>query len=131
MKAYPDPDSTAAAPIDAHAVDAAAEQSRFDQETERRAKRLRSAQEARSAQIGRQFIKNIPRWLRAKVIEQPEKKTLEDLSNFAPKQLSIRNLCKTNESVLDAFSEMASSVTGTLVTALTKITTSQKQWTKD
>ena len=47
MKACPDPAPTAVAPIDAHAVDVAAEQARFDQETARRAEIIRSAQEAR------------------------------------------------------------------------------------
>ena len=56
-KAYPDPDSPAVAPIDPHAADAAVEQTRFDQDTARRAEIIRSAQEARSVQIRRQFIK--------------------------------------------------------------------------
>ena len=36
-KAYPDPDPPAVAPIDPHAADAAVEQTRFDQDTARRA----------------------------------------------------------------------------------------------
>ena len=38
--------------------------------------------------------------------------------------MSIHNLCKTDDSVMDAFSEMGPSVTDTLVTALTKLSTS-------
>ena len=52
--------------------------------------------------------------------------TAEDLCIFARKQLSIHNLCKTDDSVKDAFSGMGSSVTDTLVTALTKLRTSQE-----
>ena len=125
-KAYPDPDPPAVGPIDAHAADAVVERTRFDQETARRAEIIRSAQEARSVQIRRQFIKNMPRWLRAKLLEQPENTTVEDLCVFARKQLPIHNLCKTDDSVMDAFSEMGPSVTDTLVTALTKLSTSQE-----
>ena len=121
-KAYPDPDPPAVAPIDPHAADRAVEQTRFDQDTARRVEIIRSAQEARSVQIRRQFIKNMPGWLRAKLLEQPENTSVEDLCE----QLSIHNLCKTDDSVMDAFSEMGPSVTDTLVTALTKLSTSQE-----
>ena len=125
-KAYRDPHPPAVAPIDPHAADAAVEQTRFDQDTARRAEIIRSAQEARSVQIRRQFIKIMPGWLLAKLLEQPENTTVEDLCIFARKQLSIHNLCKTDEIVMDAFSEMGPSVTDTLVTALTKLSTSQE-----
>ena len=69
MKAYPDPDPPAVAPIDAHAADAAAEQTRFDQDTARRAAIIRSVQEARSLQIRRQIIENMPGWPRAKLLD--------------------------------------------------------------
>ena len=125
-KAYPDPYPLAVAPIDAHAADAAAEQTRFDQEKVRRAEIIPSAQEARSVQIRRQFIKNLPEWLRAKLLEQPENTTVEDLCFSARKQLSIHYLCKIGDSVMDAFSEMGPSVADTLVSALTKFSSSQE-----
>ena len=78
-QAYPYPDPPAVAPIDAHAINAAAKQTLVHQDTGRRAEILRSAQEARSVQDRRQFIKNVPGWLRAKLLEQPEKTTVEDL----------------------------------------------------
>ena len=126
MKAYPDPDPPAVAPIDPHAADAAVEQTRFDPDTARRAEIIRSAEEALSVQIRRQFIRNMPGWLRAKLLEQPENSTVEDLCICARKQLSIHNLCKTDDSLMDASSEMGPSVTDTLVTALTKLSTSQE-----
>ena len=46
MKAYPDPDLPAVAPIDPHATDAVVEQTRFGQHTACRAEIVRSAQEA-------------------------------------------------------------------------------------
>ena len=86
-KAFPDPDPPAVAPIDPEAADAAVEQTRFDHETARRAEIIRSAQEALSVQIRRQFIKNVPGWLRAKLLEQPRTTSVEDLSIFARKLL--------------------------------------------
>ena len=125
-KTSPDPDPPAVAPIDPNAADAAVEQTRFDQDTTRRAEKIRSAQEARSVQIRRQFIKNMPEWLRAKLLDLPENITVEDLCFFARKQLSIHNPCKTDDSVMDAFRETGPSVTDSLVTALTTLSTSQE-----
>ena len=105
-KAYPDPDPPVVAPIDPKAANAAVEQTRFDQDTARRAEMFRSAQEARSIQNRRPFIKNMPGWLRAKLLEQPENTPVEDLCLFPRKQLLIHNLCKTDISVMDAFSEL-------------------------
>ena len=85
LKAYPDPNLVPVAPIDRAAADAAAEQTRFDQDTACNAEQLRSAQEARSTQIRRQFLKNMPGWLRAKLLEQPETTSVEDLCIFARK----------------------------------------------
>ena len=45
---------------------------------------------------------------------------------FARKQLSIHNLCETDDSVMDVSSEMGLSVTNALVTAPTKLCTSQE-----
>ena len=83
-RADPDPDPPAVAPIDPHVADAAFEQTRFHQDTARRAEIIRSAQEARSVQIRRQFIKNVPGWLLTKLLEQPEN-TVEDLRVFPRK----------------------------------------------
>ena len=126
MKAAPDPNPPAVAPSDGHAPDAAVEQTRFNKETARRAEIIRLAQEARSPQNRHQFIKNMPEWLPAKLLEQPGKTAVEDLCVFAQKQPSIHNLCKTDVSVMDIFSEMGHSVTDTLVTALKKLSKSQE-----
>ena len=60
------------------------------------------------------------------MLEQPENTTVEDLCIFARKQLSIQKLCKTDDSVMDAFSEMGPSVTDTVFIAPTKMSTSQE-----
>ena len=59
MKAYPDPTLPAVAPVDAYAANAAAEQTRFDQDPAGCAELIRSAQEAPSIQIREQFIKKL------------------------------------------------------------------------
>ena len=128
IKAYPDPDPPAVAPINGAAPDEAVEQTRFDSDTARRAEIIRSAQEARATQIKRQFIKNMPGWLREKLLEQPETTSVENLCLFAREQLSIHNLCKMEDSLMDAFSEMGPTVTDTLVKALTKLVIARKLW---
>ena len=65
-------------------------------------------------------------WLHAKLLEQPKNTTVGDLCISARKQLSVRNHCKTHNSVMDAFSEVGPSVTETAVTALTKLSNSQE-----
>ena len=87
LKAYSDPSPQAVAPNDPNASDAAADQTRFDQSTARRAEVIRSAQDARSIQIRRQFIKNMPGWLRLKLLEQPKNATVEDLCFFCAKTI--------------------------------------------
>ena len=78
VKAYPDPNPPAVAAVDELAPDAAAEQIRFDQVTPRRVDLIRSAEEARSLKVRRQFIKNMPGWPRAKLLEHPENTTVID-----------------------------------------------------
>ena len=126
VQAYPDPAPPAVAPIDARAADAVVERNRFDQETTCRAEIIRLAQETRCTQIRRQSVKNMPGWLRAILLEQPDKTSVEDLCVFARKQLSIHNPCKRDDSVMDAFIGMGSSVTDTLVTALINLSTIQE-----
>ena len=60
-----------------------------------------------------------------KVARAARKYYTRRLMFFARKQLSIHKLCKTDDSVMKAFSEMGPSVTDTIITALTKISTSQ------
>ena len=57
FKTYPDPNPPALAPINAAAPDAAVVQTRFDQDTARRAEIIRPAQEARTHQIRRTLYK--------------------------------------------------------------------------
>ena len=68
----------------------------------------------------------MPGWLCAKLLEQPENTSAEDLCVFERKQLLFYNPCKTDDSLMNVFSEMGLSVTDTLVTALTELSTSQE-----
>ena len=68
----------------------------------------------------------MPGWLRAKLLEQPENSTVDDLCPVARKQLTKQNLCKTDNYAEGAFSEMSQTVTENLVDALTKLTQKQQ-----
>ena len=68
----------------------------------------------------------MPGWLREKLLEQPENTSAEDLCVFERKQLLFYNPCKTDDSLMNVFSEMGLSVTDTLVTALTELSSSQE-----
>ena len=114
-KAYPYPDPPAVAQTDPHAAVAVVKQTRFDQDKARRAEIIRSGKEERSIQNRRQFIKNKPKWLLSKLLEQHENTTVEKLCIFARKQLTLQNGCQPDNSAMDAFSEMGPSVTDTLV----------------
>ena len=117
-KIYPDPTRLAVAPIDPHAADVAVEQTEFDQETALRAKTIHSAQAARS----RQFIKNQPGWLGLKLLEQPKK-------NHSSRHVFLReNKCQflifAKQTIL-SWTRSTKWVTNTLVTTLTKLSTSE------
>ena len=117
IKTFPETNLSAVRPLDAHEGYAAAEQIRIDQDTPRRAEKVRSAQETRSDKTRCQFDKNMPNWLRAKLLEQPKKTARVHFCIFVGEQLLIHNLCKTDNVLMDAFSGMGSSVTDSLVTA--------------
>ena len=83
---------------------------------------LHFAQTERNNQIKRLFVKGMPSWLRAKLLEKPDTDTVDDLCLFARRQLTIHNLCKTDEYEDGAFSEMSNTVSEYLVNALSKVT---------
>ena len=87
---------------------------------------LGSVQEARSFQIRFQFLKKMPGWLPAKLMEETDNFSVEDFKNFALKQLSIHKFFETDDSFKDAFSERGPSVADTFVTTQTKASTSHK-----
>ena len=91
-----------------------------------RAEVIRSPQERLSVQTRRQSIQILPGWLRANLFEQLKDTTFDNLCISARKQLSIHNICKTDNSMVDAFSEMGPSITVLLGTTLTKLSTCQK-----
>ena len=61
MKSYPDPNTPAVAPTDAHSANAAADETRLDKNTRRRAEMIRSVQQPISVQVRRPCIKNMTR----------------------------------------------------------------------
>ena len=79
MNAYTDPNSPPVETFEAHEADSANEQTRFGQDTALFADISSYAQHTSSVQV----FKNIPGCLYAKLLEQPEKTSVEDLKNEA------------------------------------------------
>ena len=107
------------ATVDPHAPDAAHEQSRFGQDKMLHPEKIRSAQKTRSVQILRQFIRNKPDSLRAKLPEKLQTSIVEVLKSLARKKLPIQKLCKTNDLVINVLSE--SILSDKPITALTEL----------
>ena len=124
MKAYPKPNPSSVAPLDAHTADAAVEQTQFDQKLERREKMICSAQEPRSAPMRSQFIKNLPPWWRANLLKQPENTTVEKTSPLHDNSCQFI-ISETDDSVIKASTENVPSGTDTLDSALRKLSASQ------
>ena len=84
VRAYPDPTLNPIAAVDP-ALDPGAERARVAREDAVNAQNLLFAQPERSNQIKRLFVKSTPRWLRAKLLEQPDNATVDDLCFFCQK----------------------------------------------
>ena len=74
----------------------------------------------------RQFIRNMPGWLRAKLLEQLEMTSVGGLRIFARKQVAIHNVCEMEDSPMDVFSATGPTVTDTLINTLTNLSHSQE-----
>ena len=72
LKAFPDLNPRPVTPTDEHAADSAVEQTLFHRDTARLEEVIHSAQEARSVQIRRRCVENMPGWIHAKLLEQLE-----------------------------------------------------------
>ena len=99
-------------------IDLGAERARVARENAVNDQNLLFAQIERNNQIKRFFVKSMSSWLRAKLLEQPDNATVDDLCLFARRQLTIHNLCKTDDYADGAFSEMSSTVSENLLNAL-------------
>ena len=83
-----------------------------------------SVEEARSAPIKSQFIKNLPPLRRANLLKQPENTTVEKTSPLQDNSCQFI-ISETDDSVIDASTEKVLSGTDTLVSALRKLSASQ------
>ena len=128
QRAYPTPDlppvATLALPGDGGAGDAA-EQTRFDGETAARATRLQAAEDNKNEQVKRIFIKAMPGWLRSKIMEQPPATPVEDLCTLARRQMTIRDMCRSDDYPEDGFNEINDTISENLINALSKINQNQ------
>ena len=120
QQAYPQPAAAVIAPSGG-----GADQARFDRETRDELERQRTATSERERLVKRHFIKNMPNWIKLKLLDQPENATVQDLCTLARKRLILNELCPTDDVTRDAFSEVQPHVTENLVNALTRLTESQ------
>ena len=130
QKAYPTPEIPIPDPIDAAAVNAALEAARHARETAHRQERLDAVRDHRDAQIRRLFVKAMPGWLRAKLMEQPAGNTVQDLCMYARRQLVIRDMCRKEDYPEDGFNEISETVSDNLISALSKLTATQEAMEK-
>ena len=118
LKAYPDPIPEAYPP--------GADQVAQDAVDARNDENLRFAQQERQNQTKRFFKKCMPSWLRAKLLEQPDNTTVEDLCLLARKQLTIHDLCKKEDYIDGAFNEVSPTISDNLINALSKLSQTQE-----
>ena len=84
VSAYPVPTPNPVATADP-ALDAGAERTRISRKNAVNSQKLLFAQTERVHQIKRHFVKSMPSWLKARLFEQPDNATLDDLCLFAMK----------------------------------------------
>ena len=132
QRAYPTPDMPAVAPIDPAKIGAhaAAEAARFPRETTQRHERIDAVHDNRNEQTKRLFIKGMPRWLRSKLMEQPPAITVQELCNLNNKHITIREICRKDDYPEGGINEVNYKVSENLISALTKLSTNQKQMEK-
>ena len=118
LKAYPDPIPEAYPP--------GADQAAQDAVDASNDENLRFAHQERQNQTKRFFKKCMPSWLRAKLLEQPDNTTVEDLCLLARKQLTIHDLCKKEDYIDGAFNEVSPTISDNLINALSKLSQTQE-----
>ena len=121
VRAYPDPIPNVVPAADP-ALDAGAEAARIAAANAVNAQKLLFAQTERDHQIRSLFVKSMPSWLRAKLLEQPDNVTIDDRCLFARKQFTIHKLCKMDDYADAAFNEVISStINENLVNSMSKM----------
>ena len=72
----------------------------------------------------------MPGWLRSQLMEQPPAATVQELCSLARKQMTIREMCRNEHYPEDGFNEISETVSQNLISALTKLSTTQEQMEK-
>ena len=122
--AYPDAVNAEIAAADP-ALNADAEAARIEREEAENNERTRFHTRERERQIRKLFIKNMPNWLRIKLMEKPENLTVQELCTIARRSLVLRQLCPVDDWSRDAFAELDENKTDQTSSALAKMTESQ------
>ena len=122
--AYPDAVNAEIAAADP-ALNADAEAARIEREEAENNERTRFHTRERERQIRKLFIKNMPNWLRIKLMEKPENLTVQELCTIARRSLVLRQLCPVDDWSRGAFAELDENKTDQTSSALAKMTESQ------
>ena len=122
LKSYPTPVDLPVAPVDPHVPN---DQDRFDRELRENQNRRNFSQMERERHIIRLFKKAMPKFIRLKLLEEPEDATIQELCTKARQKLILRELCPVVDWSRDEFKEMSSENSEKLVTVLTKMSENQ------
>ena len=127
LKAYSTPIDQPVAPVDGGVQ---GDQDRFDREKRENENRRNFAQMERKRHIIRLFKKAMPKFIRLKLLEEPETATIQELCTKARKNLILRELCPANDWSRDGFNEISTDESEKLLTVLTTLTEAQSSLEK-
>ena len=120
--AYPDAE---ALPVEAARDQTDGERDRVAAETAANAERLRFSQLQREQHVKRLFLKAMPNFIRRKLLEQPEERTVGDLCTLARRTLYLNQICEVDDWNANAFSEVSNVQSEDYLNVLAKITETQ------
>ena len=120
--AYPDAE---AFPVEAARDQTDGERARVAAETAANAERLHFSQLQREQHVKRRFLKAMPNFIRRKLLEQPEERTVGDLCTLARRTLYLNQICEVDDWNANAFSEVSNVQSEEYLNVLAKITETQ------
>ena len=101
------------------------DQDRFDRETRENTNRRKFVQVKRELQIIRLFKTAMPKFIRLKLLEEPETATIQELCNKARQKPILRELCPVDDWSRDGFKEISIDHSEKLLSVLTKMSENQ------
>ena len=122
LKAYPTRVDVPVASVDNTMAN---DQDRFDRETRENTNRRKFVQMKRELHIIRLFKTAMPKFIRLKLLEEPETATIQELCNKARQKPILRELCPVDDWSRDGFNEISFDHSEKLLSVLTKMSENQ------